>query len=125
MEREMNGAPQWIFASRDDDGWRWPRASKFPEQGPRENVKYIRADIAESEKLRGMQMAADLCDANFYVNAADMIREAICARAALHEAVVSHAPEVMGHLDDETPQNKASKNDGGRSGGHTTIARKR
>jgi hypothetical protein len=69
-------------------------------------------------------MAADLCDANFYVNAADMIREAICARAALREAGVSHASEVMGHLDDETPENKASENDGGRSGGHPTIAGK-
>ena len=37
-------------------------------------------------------------------------------------AVVSHAPEVMGHLDDEAPQNKASENDGGRSGGYITIA---
>lgn len=40
-------APERIFASRDDEGeWRWPRASKFPEQGPRENVEYLRADIA-------------------------------------------------------------------------------
>ena len=44
---------------------------------------------------------------------------------AIHAAIVvrvSHAPEVMGHIDDETPQNKVSENDGGRSGGHTTIA---
>ena len=40
-------APEQIFASRGDDGWRWPRASKFPEQGPHENVKYVRADLIE------------------------------------------------------------------------------
>ena len=42
----MSDAPERIFASRDEqDGWRWPRASKFPEQGPRENIEYRRADL--------------------------------------------------------------------------------
>ena len=36
-------APDNIFASPDiDDGWRWIRASLFPEQGPYENVAYTR-----------------------------------------------------------------------------------
>lgn len=39
-------APDQIFASPDrQDGWRWPRASKFPEQGPYENVSYTRSDL--------------------------------------------------------------------------------
>lgn len=44
---KRDDAPEQIFASRGDDGWRWPRASKFPEQGPHENVKYVRADRIE------------------------------------------------------------------------------
>ena len=40
-------APSHIYASPDpDDGWRWPRASQFPEQGPRANVCYVRSDLA-------------------------------------------------------------------------------
>jgi hypothetical protein len=39
-------APDQIFASPDrQDGWRWPRASQFPEQGPYENVSYTRSDL--------------------------------------------------------------------------------
>jgi hypothetical protein len=39
-------APDQIFASPDrEDGWRWPRASQFPEQGPYENVSYTRSDL--------------------------------------------------------------------------------
>ena len=39
-------APEHIYARPDPDGgWRWPRASKFPEQGPHLNVCYLRADI--------------------------------------------------------------------------------
>ena len=39
-------APDHIYASPDpDDGWRWPRASKLPEQGPHLNVCYRRADL--------------------------------------------------------------------------------
>ena len=39
-------APEHIYARPDpDDGWRWPRASKLPEQGPHLNVCYRRADL--------------------------------------------------------------------------------
>ena len=44
---KRNDAPEQIFASKTDEGWRWPRASKFPEQGPYENIRYIRADRIE------------------------------------------------------------------------------
>lgn len=42
---KRDDAPKQIFASQGDDGWRWPRASKFPEQGPYENIMYVRADL--------------------------------------------------------------------------------
>lgn len=43
-----DAAPEYIYASQGDDGWRYPRASKYPEQGNHENVPYIRADIAQA-----------------------------------------------------------------------------
>jgi len=54
---KRDDAPKQIFASQGDDGWRWPRASKFPEQGPHENVMYVRADrIEELERERDEAM---------------------------------------------------------------------
>lgn len=42
----LSEAPEQIFASPDrEDGWRWPRASQYPEQGPYENVSYTRSDL--------------------------------------------------------------------------------
>ena len=79
-----------------------------------------RADIAEAEaaKLRMILAARDAYDRG------EPSQPPVTgmAKRALGEAKVSHVQEVMGHLDDETQQNKASENDGGRSGGHTTIA---
>jgi len=60
---KRDDAPEQIFASQGDDGWRWPRASKFPEQGPHENVKYVRADRIEElegERDEAMMTGHDL-----------------------------------------------------------------
>jgi len=74
---KRNDAPEQIFASKTDEGWRWPRASKFPEQGPYENIRYIRADRSKIEQLeRGMDALQDRlytankarADANFRAN---------------------------------------------------------
>ena len=56
---KRDDAPDQIFASQGDDGWRWPRASKFPEQGDRENIKYVRADLlVEENKELTLQLLA-------------------------------------------------------------------
>ena len=64
---KRDDAPEQIFASRGDDGWRWPRASKFPEQGPHENVKYVRADRFEQleEKVEQWKAGFALADAKW------------------------------------------------------------
>ena len=49
---KRDDAPDQIFASQGDDGWRWPRASKYPEQGPHENIKYVRADLVDPAAIR-------------------------------------------------------------------------
>ncbi len=59
---KRDDAPEQIFASQGDYGWRWPRAGKFPEQGPHENVKYVRADrieqLVEENKELTLQLLA-------------------------------------------------------------------
>jgi len=55
---KRDDAPDQIFASQGDDGWRWPRASKFPEQGDRENVKYVRADLVDPNAIRNVALQA-------------------------------------------------------------------
>lgn len=55
---KRDDAPEQIFASQGDDGWRWPRASKYPEQGPHQNIKYIRADIIAPAAIREAALQA-------------------------------------------------------------------
>ena len=120
MEREMSDAPERIWAERSDMGrQQWRSHNDYG------GTEYTRADIAEAEvaklrrHLQAIQNAPKFHRGDWY----EMV-EWMCAhaRTALVGSEVSHAPEVMGHFDDETPQNKASENDGGRSGGHSTIA---
>ena len=55
LEAMEEDAPDQIFASQDGDGWRWPRASKFPEQGLYENIRYIRADLVDPAAIPALQ----------------------------------------------------------------------
>lgn len=65
-------APDQIFASPDrEDGWRWPRASKFPEQGPYENVSYTRSDLTPDPaaiREAALREVLALCKDYPYVN---------------------------------------------------------
>ena len=59
---KRDDAPEQIFASQGDDGWRWPRASKFPEQGDREDIKYVRADLVDPAATRKAALQAYRAD---------------------------------------------------------------
>ena len=76
---KRDDAPDQIFASQGDDGWRWPRASKYPEQGPHENIKYVRADLVDPAAIR----KAAMLDAGYDTPAID---PAAIREAALREA---------------------------------------
>lgn len=116
-------APNEIFASQDDDGWRWPRASKFPEQGGYENISYTRTDLYQAAIAAAMLGAVDKLYAasasnNYFVSkalsdAADFTKASTPADAtAALEAVKAQVREdVAAWLDtlrdDITPKGAA------------------
>jgi hypothetical protein len=68
-----------IIASPDpDDGWRWPRASQFPEQGPYENVSYTRTDIANGIREAALREAYEVTR-TYGLESGDYIGERILA----------------------------------------------
>ena len=79
----MNDLPEWIWAAPDeDDGWRWPKASKFPMQGQPDQFAFIREDAhkaalerAEAEKAAAVLAERERC-ARIYEAEADKCDDA-------------------------------------------------
>lgn len=54
--------PDQIFAGPDEeDGWRWPNASKFPDP-PRRIIRYVRADLVAKAVAAEREACAQYCE---------------------------------------------------------------